>query len=658
MRKSTRKILPLILALAVAMGTLTACGNSGANYTISNLTKYDEIVEDYVISPNVSNIMSSQGEQIEAQTLLSSSNVANASEDVHYNDTQTAYETLPDSLVDLENAAKYLANKIKPSMVKIVSSMPEENVWIGFTAEEYMAGSTGNGTANFAKLNTTTAGVLEYTHVAYDTNSSGVTGGTYIKLTDTAIENEPIVEYYSYTGEGQYLEGEYLYYVPNEQIYVNIVGISEYYCINDGGEFTSVHNNYIMPTSTTIINGSVENGFIESHISLEENQDNYYIYYKDNHKIMSLDYWDFELDMYYASEVEIAFSDSTIVKNEISSMFGSAGYEYVVEKTAEGYTLPSGVTYEELSASDQEKYQAVGTFTTTITTEYGSSGESYYVTKDGYLKSNTDVTTLLNRQEGNNLSDLLYTKDRFDDLYEIYADYFNEESELLSNCASIALDKISKTSCSFDFANFKTNIQNSEVHYQYSGGGSNGTLVENYSTNITCPNLTESFVSNNISGGDASADVTGGNASYSIQCSYNGYDIGNGSNVILAAIKDGKMTTIAQGDKTIKISSNDISAERTLVDFDLNTVLNALTVDGNIENGRYDFYAYFQDDATKTDKLDSLAEIIAPLSQNQSMFMYYAIEKDGKYYNVKVHTADSSTIDFDESFYIIIEEVQ
>ncbi len=660
MNKKTGKILLMGLCLVFATGTCTACGGKGKNYSISDLSKYSEQVEEYVVSPNVANIMTAQ-EQSGVRTLSLTQSVVRASETTadettSYNDTPKAYETLPDSLIELENAAKYLANKVKPNMNKVVNEMPEENMWVGFTVEEYIAEQAiGAGNATFSRVNTNVDGVLEYISVVYEVAKAKILGGKYIKLTDTGVENEPIVEYanisyYDHNDPAKNdVTGEFLYYVPNEQIYVWVADTdseSEYFCINENGNFTSSQNT---GWASTIIDGNVENGFIEESF---KNGEISYSYYKNNHCVMSDKSGALVLDLYNAKNVKVNYNET-----EIKYQQSDEKNEYYLEKTFESLTLPDGVIYEELNNDEKNRYQAVGRIKTDIDNSTDemqiTSGVSYNVTGEGFLKLSSS-NEFNNRRENNNLADKLFSKEIFDGIYTIYKDYFNEDSTLSSK-ADEACEKLSTTECSFDFKNFKNTLSTAEIRYKYNKG-SGSSLVENYPTNISSPNFDEYYVANC---GVVGFNDNVNNPNYIYTCSFNGYEFGASKslNVIFALSKDEKMIKLAEGNKAIKANNNFEDSQCT-VDFDLDKIMETLSTADGIECGRYDLMAYFQDGTSKANKMDSLTEVVALIDGNQKKYSHYAVKKGEKYYNIKIHNTQSNDIDFDISFYLIIEEIK
>ncbi len=656
--KKLYKIMSLLLALTMTMLTLAACdffgGDGSSQYEISDLSDYTEQVAGYVIDPNVADIMVATGES-QAQTMSLSkkaSTVANVAVDnePHYNDTAEAYSTLPDSLVELENAAKCLANKVKPGMNKVLKEIPEENVWVGYTADIYIAEDTAMGLTTFAKVNTNTEGVLEHISVSYNTETKTVDGGTYVKLTETDVEDEPIVEYAEVSYHNGDTYGKYMYYVPGQQIYVRIADINsavcEYYCINNNGNFTAMQSTGF---TKTIVDGNTTDGFMETIYNIYEPQENIYNYYKDNHKIMSLGVMGLSLDLYSASNVEVVFSESVIenVSDDNSS-------QYQLVKDIDSFVLPSDVEYNDSFSYNDN---CIGEISTDIATDYGTTKVYYYVTEDAMLlevkNPFTDNFAVFTSRDEGNLTDKLFGKDRVDEMYNIYTSYFNSDSTILQDSADNALTKITKTECSFDFAGFATGLKTLDAHYIYRQGTGEAALEANYPTQLESLDLSSYYVANHS---ELDQYTYSNNPEYAYSCTFNGYYLDNKTiDVVFALTKDGQSTTVAKGNKNI-MATDSIDDAYCNVTFSLSDIIDAIATDGQIDSGRYDMVTYFVDCDTNKDMLDSLTEVSACVSSSQ--YTCCSVEYNGRYYNVKIHNDSGNKLDFDMSLYILIEEVK
>ncbi len=698
MLKRLSKILIIVLSLTIIMGAFTACKGGGANYSINDLSSHKKKVADYIVSPNVARIMGASGktagESVSSDVKNASSvnNIVNAGESVaHYNETKKAYDVMPASLYDLENAAKALADRVKPCMNKVINELPEENTWIGYGTEEDVLNSrVGASDTIFARVNTTTAGVMEYIAVNYRPEQDRVIGGTYIKLTDTDVENEPIVEYANVqigdyeldaiSEDKNLITGEVLYYVPGEQIYVWTMehnGGNVYYCVNDDGHFTSFQASN---TTNTIIDGNAEDGYIErimENMPSEDRDSTIYNYYRDNHNIISQDYWGIYLDLYYADNVNMQFSEPTIKKTEATeqetgngvSTTGAFSY-YSVEKDILGCAdLHEKVAFDAIE--DNEKY--AGTFKTDIDIEVNwgdgtdTKGVEYYVTKDGIVKIGRDqVTTgtifefseekhFNDRTENNNMCDRLFSEARFNEMYGIYETYFNADCTILDTKAQEAIAKIDVPSgdlkCSYDFKGFASKVKTLDAHYKYSASSS--SLVENYPTQIEAPDFDRYYFNSQIV-----CDYDDSNPKYIFDCQFNGYDVGGveAMDLILAISKDGELTEIGHGDRDMTFIGNESNLNTTCVIRLAYDILPKIEKDGKLECGRYDVVAYCQDVATKENHLDSLTPIIGRLAS--ANYDEYAIEYKGSYYNIKFHNHVQGGLNFDKNMYILVEEIK
>ncbi len=365
----------------IIVGSIVLCGclagggvllynndQSGAIYEQENLSSVNKKVNEYIISPDAKKVLAScSASQMKAGVYALSEN-----------STLDSYNTLPDEVLEIETAAKWMAKNCKSLMNVAIESVPEQNTWIAGTyLEKFESRDKNAGIISYSYLNTKEEGVIEFTGLGVDDGFSKASVNMYIKLTETDVENEPIVEYYS--------GGSYMFYVPNKEIYVQIgttvndenggySRFNEYFCTSYNGKFTA----RITEQKTfegesdrdVIISGNTQNGFHK--VIYNDNRINEesgevvvgtdggynnveYAYYKNNKKIISLNPDEFLIDLSMAENLDIDFNESQMNKTQVSAsgqnttgdeMGDKLGNKYKINQTINSINIDDVVVEE------------------------------------------------------------------------------------------------------------------------------------------------------------------------------------------------------------------------------------------------------------------------------------------------------------------------